>query len=76
MKVNEFIHHIKHNSVKIKISKYVEVAQDIIQPKVVYDGTVGTYLTSVLRNQIDNSNISTIHPQDADTFWIMLEGCE
>ncbi len=76
MKVNEFIHHIKHNSVKIKISKYYEVAQDIIQPKVVYDGTIGTYLTSVARNQIDNSNISIIHPQDADTFWIMLEGCE
>ena len=76
MKVNEFIHHIKHNSVKIKISKYYEVAQDIIQPKVVYDGTVGTYLTSVARNELDNLKIYSIHPQDADTFRIMLEGCE
>ena len=52
MKLVEFINHIKHNSLSIKIigSNYITI----------YDGSIGSYKTSVIKNKIDECEINKI----------------
>ena len=49
MKLNEFINHIKHNSLSIEIIDYSYIT--------IYDGSIGSYKTSVIKNKIDEKGI-------------------
>ena len=54
MKLGEFIHHIKHRSLSIKIYD--------MDNNLLYDGDVGQYLNSVYR--YDNYIVKYIYPED------------
>ena len=57
MKLNEFIDHMKHNSVKIKIIDYLPNLE-------LYSGDVGTYKTSVIKSEINDCFIVYIKPDN------------
>ena len=57
MKLNEFIDHMKHNSVKIKIFDYLPNLE-------LYSGDVGTYKTSVIKSEINDCFIVYIKPDN------------
>lgn len=66
MKLNEFINHIKHNSVYINISNKFN--------NLLYSGTIGTYKTSVIKDKINNVNVKFIYPyKDKDGFDIITD---
>ena len=54
MKLNEFINHIKHNSVYINISNKFNSS--------IYSGTIGEFKTSIIKDKINNVNVKFIYP--------------
>lgn len=53
MKLNEFINHIKHNSLSIMII-------DFDYHETLYDGSIGSYKNACVRSEIDNCKIVKI----------------
>lgn len=76
MKLNEFISHLKHKNIKINIRRFYETDKGLLDAKTVYEGTVGTYLTSVIKSKIYDINISNITPEESNGFVIHLEGID
>ena len=56
MKLNEFVEHIKHKSLSIKIYD--------MDNKLIYENSIGGYLTSVIKSKIGNWIIKFIYPED------------
>lgn len=56
MKVREFIDHIKHKSLKITIYS------NLLKPKVWFEGTIGEYSKSLVKDEINNQEIQLIVP--------------
>lgn len=54
MKVNDFIEHNKHNSVKIAIYD--------INNKTIYSGSIGEFKHSLVKDKISNCDIKMIYP--------------
>jgi hypothetical protein len=54
MTLGEFLNHIKHKSLKIKIVDRDEE----------FDGTVGEYETSVVKSKINNKPINIVFPSE------------
>ncbi len=57
MKLSEFINHIKHNSVKIRIIDYLPNTE-------IYNGDVGCYKTSVIKSSINDCLLVYIKPDN------------
>lgn len=58
MKLIEFIDHIKHRSLNIKIEN-----DDIYGDFCTYfEGTIGEYQTAIIRSKLDNALIERIEP--------------
>lgn len=54
MTLGEFLNHIKHKSLKIKIIDRDEK----------FDGTLGEYETSIVKSEINNKPINVVFPNE------------
>lgn len=66
MTLNEFINHIKHNSLRIKIYFYQDIDEYDEYAEELWNDTVGGYRTSVMKSHIGECDIVTIHPFNWD----------
>ena len=57
MTLNEFINHLKHNSINLNI---------FAGAKIMYLGSVGSYKTSIVKPKIGNLKIEKIEPLELD----------
>ena len=57
MTMNEFINHLKHNSININVFE---------SGKIWYLGSVGSYKTSIVKSKIGNFRIEKIEPLELD----------
>lgn len=57
MTLNEFINHLKHNSININVFE---------GGKIWYLGSVGSYKTSIVKPKIGNFRIEKIEPLELD----------
>ena len=57
MTMNEFINHLKHNSININVFE---------SGKIWYLGSVGSYKTSIVKSKIGNFRIDKIEPLELD----------
>ena len=64
MNLNDFMSHMKHKSLSIKIEKLIPNEELGLTTKLLYDGDVGTYGTTVIKSQIGNEKIFVINPED------------
>lgn len=62
MTLDEFINHLKHRNLVIRIYFLQDVEEDEETSEPVYDGTVGTYTTSLIRSHISKCDIVRILP--------------
>ena len=66
MTLNEFINHLKHNSININVFE---------DGKIWYLGSVGSYKTSIVKSKIGNFRIEKIEPLELDeNMNIFIEG--
>jgi hypothetical protein len=56
MTLGDFLNHIKHKSLKITIYS------NLLKPKVWFEGTIGKYSTSLVKDKINNQEIQLIVP--------------